>query len=115
MDTNEMTFDNYQSLAMVTANTALTRDDQIVNAALGLAGEAGEIADLIKKHYFQGHRLKESELIDELGDLLWYVALLCYYLNFPMSVPAVRNIHKLRERYPEGFSVEKSINRMEGK
>lgn len=79
-------------------------DIMIVWNALGLAGEAGEVADTIKKAVFHQHGLDRDELIKELGDVLWYVAALCSKLNVPLSEVMDRNIAKLIMRYPNGYS-----------
>lgn len=107
-------FNEYQQAAIRTANTSLTNQQQLMNAALGMCGEAGEFADLIKKHLFQGKELDKEHLVKELGDVLWYVALAATVLNVNLSWVAQTNISKLRMRYPEGFSEEQSNNRKEG-
>ena len=76
--------------------------------ALGLAGEAGEVADTIKKAVFHRHALDKDELIKELGDVLWYVAALCTKLDTPMGAVMQRNIDKLMKRYPDGYSSDAS-------
>jgi NTP pyrophosphatase (non-canonical NTP hydrolase) len=72
--------------------------------ALGLAGEAGEVADLVKKAVFHGHPIELPGLAEELGDVLWYVAALCSKFDLDLSEIMRANIEKLRLRYPEGFS-----------
>ena len=86
---------------------------ELLNGVLGLTGEAGEVADIVKKHIFHGHELDRKELIKELGDVCWYLALLCHALDVPLDVVMISNIEKLRNRYPEGFSETASINRTE--
>lgn len=86
---------------------------ELLNGALGLSGEAGEVADMIKKHIFHGHDLKSDDLIKELGDVCWYLALLCHAIDVPLEEVMSRNIEKLKKRYPEGFSESASINRKE--
>lgn len=108
MDANE-----YQFLAYRTANHELSKFDQLRNAAYGLNGEAGEVIDLLKKHEFQNHDLSYSEIIKELGDIAWYLALACTAIGMPMNEMLERNIQKLKERYPNGFDADKSINRKE--
>lgn len=103
--------DNYQELAMVTKNKKLSLNEQILNAALGLAGEAGEVADMIKKWKFQGHLLDPKDIAKELGDICWYVALMSESIGLSFDEILEMNIEKLKKRYPEGFSAERSINR----
>lgn len=103
-----MNFNEYQKLALRTANKD---KDLVINAALGLAGESGEVADLIKKHLFQGHELNKEKIVDELGDILWYIAIMAEGLGVEMEVIPTHNINKLRKRYPNGFEAERSINR----
>jgi len=106
-----MDFKEYQKLAMTTLNPTLNSEQRIMNAILGLNGEAGEVADVMKKHLFQGHDLNKEKLIDEVGDIMWYVALLADGLGVTMEDFAEVNVAKLKKRYPEGFSADKSINR----
>lgn len=86
---------------------------ELLNGALGLTGEAGEVADQIKKYIFHGHDLNRDDLIKEIGDVCWYVALLCDALEVDLEEVMRRNIDKLRNRYPEGFSEAASVNRKE--
>ena len=104
-------FDEYQRLAMRTKNPKLTYSELRVNAALGMAGEAGEVADHFKKVLFQEHELNPEKVIEECGDELWYIAEMAEGLGMNLSEIAEHNIEKLRKRYPEGFNKEKSINR----
>lgn len=68
--------------------------------ALGLAGEAGEVADTIKKAVFHRHGLDQDKLVKELGDVLWYLAALASKLGVSLDEVAERNIAKLKERCP---------------
>jgi len=103
------TADTYQQQA---ARTLIDKPDatysdaeiMIVWTALGLAGEAGEVADTVKKAVFHQHGIDRDELIKELGDVLWYAAGLCTQLDIPMSDVMERNIDKLRKRYPDGYN-----------
>ena len=105
-----MNADKYQELAMRTRNSP-TRAKALITAALGLTGEAGEVADHIKKWYDQGHELRVDKIINELGDVCWYVALMATALNVSLSQVLEQNIEKLRKRFPNGFEVERSVNR----
>ncbi len=111
-----MLANDYQKAAMRTANQEIltTTEARLINAALGLCGESGEIADTIKKVCFHGHELDKDDLIKELGDVLWYVALAATALETPLDEIMQTNIDKLRRRYPDGFSAEASKNRSEG-
>lgn len=100
----------YQRAAMRTANN-LTPEQLILNGVLGLNGEAGEIADLYKKASFQGHELDKHRMIEEVGDLLWYCAILAQGLGVTLNEVANMNIAKLKRRYPNGFDSERSKNR----
>lgn len=78
---------------------------------LGVAGEAGEVADLIKKHVGHGHDFDRAKLTKELGDVLWYVAALAELCGVPFEDVAAANVAKLRARYPTGFDPKRSQNR----
>ncbi len=85
-------------------------------AADGLAGEAGEIKDLIKKIKFHGKPWNDenhAKLVDEASDILWYWATLCMALGVKPKDVILHNIKKLETRYPGGkFDVERSENRL---
>ena len=108
-----MTIDEYQRLAMVTLNPALSQKDVLINGVMGLCGESGEAIDIVKKHLAQGHPLDREKLIKELGDIAWYLAETAYALEVPLSRVLEENIEKLRKRYPGGFDSQKSIHRSE--
>lgn len=96
-----------------TKTLAFNNDKKIINAALGLAGETGELVDVLKKAYFQGHELDRDEIIKETGDVFWYLNLLCQALNITFDEVMEANIVKLRKRYGEHFDSNKSRNREE--
>ncbi len=93
------------------AITLTQNEGMLMCGALGLAGESGEFVDLVKKFFFHQHKISEDKLIKEAGDIMWYIALVCTALNVDLETVAQINIAKLRERYPEGFTAERSINR----
>ena len=106
-----MDLSTYQKLAARTLGPR-SREEQLSNAALGLAGEAGETADMVKKHLFHEHPLDHDAIVKELGDCLWYVAAMATTLGVSLDEVGERNIEKLRRRYPDGFSAERSLNRV---
>ena len=108
-----MTLDEYQELAARTLGRDRTHEQQLANAALGLTGESGEVADLIKKHLFHATPLDQDALVKGLGDCLWYLGAFATVLGLSLDDIAQRNIDKLRRRYPEDFDPERSRNRTE--
>ena len=105
-----MTANEYQKLAFVTAGTT-DAEEMLMNGALGLNGEAGEVADIIKKYKFQGHELDREHLAEEISDVMWYIALLATALDTNLESIMEMNIDKLKARFPDGFDVDKSVNR----
>ena len=113
MDANE-----YQKLA---ARTLIDHPDfalsdwdiMVVWSALGLAGEAGEVANLVKKGILHQHGLDRVKLENELGDVLWYVAALCSKLDIDMGQVMQANVDKLLVRYPAGYSAADSQRRVD--
>ena len=108
-----MTIHEYQDLAMRTLNPALSPKDVLINAVMGLCGESGECIDIVKKWLAQGHELDREKLAKELGDVAWYLAEAATALEIPLEQILEANIEKLKRRFPEGFSVEASVNRTE--
>ena len=109
-----MTGIEYHKLASRTMNPALNGRDVLINGVMGLCGEAGEAIDIVKKHLAQGHALDRDGLIKELGDVAWYLAETATALGVDLDEVLERNIEKLKNRYPEGFSAEKSQHRQAG-
>jgi len=107
------TLDEYQQLTLTTKANDLDDKTALATWALGVAGEAGEVADLIKKVIGHNHPLDKEKVAKELGDVLWYVSVMANQLGFTLSEIALRNINKLKDRYPNGFSTEQSLNRKE--
>jgi NTP pyrophosphatase (non-canonical NTP hydrolase) len=104
----------YQQFAARTAADLIPHDEHtIITMALGLTGEAGEAADLVKKWYAHGHPLDSEKLKKELGDILWYVAGQATANGWTLADVATTNIEKLTARYPEGFSTERSLERLD--
>jgi NTP pyrophosphatase (non-canonical NTP hydrolase) len=99
-----MSFADYQSAAARTANAALSADDRLLDAAAGLAEEAGEILAHVRKHRFQQRPLDRDGLVAELGDALWCLTTVATSLDVTLDEVAKRNIGKLRTRHPDGFS-----------
>ena len=90
-----------------------TASVKLSNIGLGLTGEAGEVADILKKYLHHGHDLDVNELILELGDVLYYICWLCLKIGVDFSELCFENMEKLNARYPDGFDSEKSIHRKE--
>lgn len=86
---------------------------QMINAGLGLSGEVGEVNDAVKKYIFHRHPLERNNVIKELGDVCWYLALMADAIGIDLNTIMTENIEKLRRRYPAGFSEAASINRTE--
>ena len=108
-----MTVNEYQKLAMTTLNRELSDRDVLINGVMGLCGESGEAIDIVKKWLAQGHELDKAHLAKELGDIAWYLAETATALGLTLEEILQANIDKLRARYPEGFSTEKSLHRKE--
>lgn len=106
-----MNINEYQELASRTINKELNNNELLINAAMGLCGESGEVIDVVKKWYAHGHELDNEHLIKELGNVAWYLAVASTALGVKLEDVLKLNIEKLEKRYPDGFSKEKSIKR----
>jgi NTP pyrophosphatase (non-canonical NTP hydrolase) len=103
-----MRFDEYQEEAK---KTAIYPDQyRVVYPALGLAGEAGEVAEKVKKHIRDGV-LNVEELKKELGDVLWYLAAIASDLDLTLDDVAEANLQKLRSRHARGVISGNGDNR----
>jgi NTP pyrophosphatase (non-canonical NTP hydrolase) len=98
-----MMLHEYQRNAGRTADPSQPTIERLTTGALGIAGEGGEVVELVKKHRYHGKPLDRAALCAELGDLLWYVAEMASAAGLDLEGIAGENIAKLRARYPDGF------------
>lgn len=108
----------YQELAKVTETDQEKSLDKIttegvsavrlLHAAVGLAGDAGEVCAAVERYIYYKQELDRMNLVEELGDCLWYIALACNALEIDMGNVMATNISKLRARYPDAFDREQS-------
>ena len=109
-----MTANDFQRACLRTEKGTDNGYPRIFNGVLGLCSEAGEAADVVKKHYFQGHAFDKRHILLELSDCLWYIAVAADALDCDLETVMQMNIDKLAKRYPEGFDSIRSSNRVEG-
>lgn len=93
-----MDFNEYQEKAN---RTLLGNEQVLTNCALGLAGESGQVVNLVKNYTFRGSELDKDELTKEMGDVLWYLSQVAEWADIPFDDIAKRNIQSLEKRYPE--------------
>lgn len=86
----------------------------VLNAALGLSGEVGELNDMLKKWIFHEKQLDIDHAKKEAGDICWYLAMLCESFGWSLDEIMQINIDKLKARYPEGFDTYKANHRQAG-
>ena len=111
-----MKLNEYVKGANKTINYELSEDERMLQAAMGMTGEAAEVMDIIKKIRCQGHELDEEKvdkILTEVGDVIWYLNLMIHTINTTWeNVFEINNI-KLSKRYNKGkFDKEDSINRV---
>ena len=77
---------------------------RILHSICGLSSEVGELMDAIKKSKIYGRSLDRVNLVEEMGDVMWYFAILADELGVSFEEIWEKNINKLRQRYPEKYS-----------
>jgi len=105
---NSSQMNDYQRAAVSTA--IYKKEHAVIYPALGLAAEAGEVANKVKKILRDGKFDREA-IADEVGDCLWYIAALCRDLNIDMQQIADNNIKKLKDRLERGVISGSGDNR----
>lgn len=115
-----MTSDEYVNLAIKTENRDFItifpriKNSQFIrldHASKGMITEVGEFVDELKKWEFYGKSYTTTSLVEELGDLMWYIAIACDAIGVPLEVVMEKNIAKLKARYGEKFNEEDALNR----
>ena len=109
-----MTANDYQKECLRTVPKNMYKGDELLMALMGLNGEAGECIDLHKKVLYHGHPFDEKRLALELSDTLWYISVAAHAIGYDLETIMKMNVEKLRKRYPDGFSRERSLNRDAG-
>lgn len=104
-----LNFENLDTDAI--KNRIDNRITRLLHACVGASTESAELLDAIKKHIYYGKELNRQNIKEELGDILWYVALACDAMNVDMGYIMEANIEKLSKRYPEGYTNKDAINR----
>lgn len=120
----KVTLENYQELAEGTSATASRSGRQVssnrigagenvrlLHGAMGICTEAGELQDSLKKYIFYGKGVDRLNVLEELGDLLWYIAEIANALGAPLRKIMEMNIDKLAERYPDKFTEVDALER----
>ncbi len=101
-----MKFNEYQKAAN---RTLLGKEQVLTNCALGLTGEAGEVANLVRRYAFQSNQLDRKQLIKEMGDVLWYLSQIAEWADIPFDEVADDNIKRLEARYPSNVNEQGQI------
>lgn len=100
-----MNLNEYQEAALTTA--VYPEDKRIIYPALGMCGEAGEVADKVKKVIRDNNQsfdtARKIEIAKEVGDVLWYCATMAHDLGFTLEAIAQMNISKLQSRKERGM------------
>ena len=101
-----MNLKEYQEACKKTAKEFPNPEIEIATWGLGLTGEAGDIAGCIKKTYAHDNDQKQG-IRENIGDMFWYIAMMCNFFNWDLEEVLNENIEKLKKRYPEGkFTIE---------
>lgn len=103
----------YPTLVNFTRNRNLSLEDEFNNYLLGLNGEVGELTDIAKKILYHGKEFDATEIMLELGDILYYFTAICNILGWDIYEIMLNNNAKLMARYKDGYSIEQSLNRIE--
>jgi len=116
-----MTAELYQTMAARTMRSyenfdVSPEEISLIVGTIGLCGEAGEVAEVVKKGIFHlDGNFDLAPLRKELGDVCWYLACICTACGIDLGEVMVENITKLQTRYPNGFTVQDSIDRVDVK
>jgi NTP pyrophosphatase (non-canonical NTP hydrolase) len=105
--TKDLTIREYQELCQRTAKKFDNTKEEILTWGLGIAGEAGDVASCIKKTIIHEND-QELGIRENLGDTMWYMAMICNHFHWDFQEILNENIAKLLKRYPDGFDLIKA-------
>lgn len=88
---------------------------RVLHGAIGMCGESGEVIDKVKKTLIYGKELNKKDLLNECGDVLWYMVILLHEIGYTLEDAMQANVDKLKRRYPNGFSEKDALERKDEK
>ena len=107
MEKSNLNLDDYQKFCRQTARKFKNKKMEILIWGLGIAGEAGDVASCIKKTIAHKNNQKAG-LRENIGDTLWYAAMICNFFGWDFQEVLEENLKKLEKRYPRGFTLKKA-------
>jgi NTP pyrophosphatase (non-canonical NTP hydrolase) len=111
LGTDESHIPHDGALEVITSEKDAKKKIDLLHAAMGLVTESGEFMDMLKKHLFYGKPLDEVNLLEEIGDASWYLAIALNALGSSFEEVMARNIEKLQARYPDKFTEQAALVR----
>jgi len=84
---------------------------RLLHSIMGCCTESGELMDILKKYIYYGKKIDKLALIEEVGDVLWYLGIMVDELGVSFEEVMRLNICKLKKRYPEKFESDRALNR----
>lgn len=105
--------DNYDIFVAARFKQMREKPSTLLHAAVGVAGESGELLDIVKKHWAYGKELDREHLIEELGDIEFYLEALRQQAGLHRDHIIEANIAKLQKRYPKTYSDDLAIARLD--
>lgn len=95
----------YQALCQATAVSLDPPEKEILTWGLGITGEAGDVASCIKKTLIHDND-QRAGIRENIGDAMWYMAMICNYFGWNLQEILDENVEKLKKRYPNGFTTQ---------
>lgn len=109
-----MDLKDYQKFCQEISLPLETKEKEILAWGLGISGEAGDVAGCIKKTYIHKDD-KVSGIKENLGDTMWYIAMICNFYGWDLSDVIEGNVDKLKKRYKKGINFEAAAREGEKK
>lgn len=106
------TYDMFVARLFAKKNTEV---DGLLHAAIGMSGESGEVLDMIKKVWVYEKLIDPEKLIEELGDIIFYWQAMANLMGISAHEIKLKNMRKLNKRYPQGYSDQAAIDRVDVK
>lgn len=108
MKKKSLSLKDYQKLVVKTARGKYkNKNDEIVNWGLGVSGEAGDLAGCIKKTVYHDNDQKKG-IRENIGDTMWYLAMICNFYGWDLQEVLAENIEKLKKRYKKSFTTKEA-------